>query len=78
MQLCTHTEKENKRTINITILQRAKSKEQKKGNCPGKCPTLGARGFLREESQSAISKVRSDEERENRQEVRKPLVAYDS
>ena len=40
--------------------------------------TLGARGFLREEPQSAISEARSGEERENRQEVRKPLVARDS
>ena len=37
--------------------------------------TLGARGFLGEEPRSAISEVRSGEERENRQEVRKPLVA---
>ena len=42
------------------------------------CLTLGARGFLREEPQSAISEVQSGEERENRQEVRKPLVACDS
>ena len=40
--------------------------------------TLGARGFLREEPRSAISEVRSGEERENRQEVRKPLVARNS
>ena len=37
--------------------------------------TLGARGFLREEPRSAISEARSGEERENRQEARKPLVA---
>ena len=35
---------------------------------------MGARGFLREERRSAISEVRSGEERENREEVRKPLV----
>ena len=40
--------------------------------------TLGARGFLREEPRSVISEAQSDEERENRQEVRKPLVAHDS
>ena len=40
--------------------------------------TLAARGFLREEPQSVISEARSGEERENRQEVRKPLVAHDS
>ena len=40
--------------------------------------TLGARGFLREEPRSAISEAQSGEERENRQEVRKPLVARDS
>ena len=41
--------------------------------------TLAARGFLREvEPQSVISEAQSGEERENRQEVRKPLVARDS
>ena len=39
--------------------------------------TLGARGFLRKEPRNAIYK-RSSEERENRQEVRKPLVTRDS
>ena len=41
-------------------------------------PTLGARGFLRGEPRSAISEALRGEERENRQEVRKPLVAHDS
>ena len=40
--------------------------------------TLGARGFLREEPRSAISEARSGEERENREDVRKPLVTRDS
>ena len=40
--------------------------------------TLGARGFLREETRSAISEARSGEERQNRQEARKPLFARDS
>ena len=40
--------------------------------------TLGARGFLRQEPRSAISEARSGEEKENRQEARKPLVTRDS
>ena len=40
--------------------------------------TLGARGFLRGEPRSVICEARSGEERENRQEVRKPLVIRDS
>ena len=40
--------------------------------------TLGASGFLREEPRSTISEAQSSEERENRQKVRKPLVARDS
>ena len=40
--------------------------------------TLGSRGFLREEPRSVISETQSGEERENRQEARKPLVARDS
>ena len=40
--------------------------------------TLGARGFIREEPRCAINEARSSEERENRQEVRKPLVTHDS
>ena len=40
--------------------------------------TLGDRGFPREESRSGISEAQSGEERENRQEARKPLVARDS
>ena len=35
------------------------------------CSTLGARGFLREGTRSAISEARSGEERENRQEGEK-------
>ena len=38
--------------------------------------TLGARGFLREEPRSAIIEARSGEERENREEVRKPLGTF--
>ena len=40
--------------------------------------TLGARGFLREEPRSAISEALNGEERENRREVRQPLIARNS
>ena len=39
--------------------------------------TLGPRGFLREEPQSAVSEARSGKEREKK-EASKPLVAHNS
>ena len=53
-------------------------KDNRKWTETGIHGTLGARGFLREEPQSMISEAQSGKERENRQEVRKPLVAHDS